>query len=225
MKMKKARLALYITLACLLVASALGTAYAKYTSEPLEETFNVYVTAGTVELSVSDDNSNILLVPGTTIDLSDKAPTVNVKKGSEDCFVFVKVTKSSYITDTNTTDGKDFVEISAIDRLWMPLTYINASGETVIIPDVYFMEIDKAVNDAKVTDPSKHAVYGILTDPTTAISISHEATKSWIENIGAVDNATGETNTATITFTAYAVQKTIGIETPIAAWNALSQTN
>lgn len=224
MKMTKARLALYTILACLLLSSAIATAYAKYTSTYKTNQFTVYVTAGTVDLSVSGGEYPVV-VPGTTIDLSKNAPSVNVKKGSEDCFVFVKVEKTKYITDTNTTDGKDFVEISAIDRLWMPLTYINASGETVIIPDVYFMEIDKAVNDAKVTDPSKHAVYGILTDPTTAISISHEATKSWIENIGAVDNATGETNTATITFTAYAVQKTIGIETPIAAWNALSQTN
>ena len=188
MKMTKARLALYTILACLLLSSAIATAYAKYTSTYKTNKFTVYVTAGTVDLSVSEDKSHVV-IPGTTIDLSANAPTVTVSANSEACYVFLKVSN-------NVGNIVSF----AVDTVWTPL-----AGEE----DVYYKEIGEKTTDAT----SLNVVVN------KSILVPHTVTAAQIESIS---ESSGNN---TIVFTAYAVQKTIGIETPIAAWNALSQTN
>ena len=200
MKMKKARLALYITLACLLVASALGTAYAKYTSEHPMDSFNVYVTAGTVVLSATGDESHVV-IPGTYLTLQT-TPMVSVDANSEDCYVFLKVDMSEDVAKIMTVSG-------LAQEVWKPLVVSDKNVE-----NVYYRESTKADNDPKtiLNETTGMRNYAVFADTSKAISVSHEATQEQ------VDATSGDS----ITFTAYAVQKTHGIETVEAAWRALN---
>ena len=205
MKMTKARLALYTILACLLLSSAIATAYAKYTSTYKTNQFTVYVTAGTITLNTTGDNSDLAIIPGTYVKL-EKQPVVSVASTSEDCYVFLTVDMSE--------DIASIVTLSALSSsAWNSFVVNNKT--------VYYRESTKADNDPKTILNKETGMreYAVFADINKAIWVSPNATRQQISNIKA------EKNNNTITFTAYAVQKTHGIETVEAAWNALTKTN
>lgn len=101
--MKKKPVALLLSGALLLGCTVGGTlAWLTDESDPVTNTF----TVGDVQIALEETTGNqYKMTPGVTL---PKDPTVTVKAGSEDCYVFVKVEKSpdfdNYITyqiDTN----------------------------------------------------------------------------------------------------------------------------
>lgn len=92
-------------LALVMVVSVGGTiAWLTDTTDPVTNTF----TVGNIDIDLTEsDNLDLKMVPGKTI---TKDPKVTVKAGSEACWLFVKVEKSStldtyisYTVDTSAT--------------------------------------------------------------------------------------------------------------------------
>ncbi len=195
MNLKKTRLALYVILAVLLLSSAVATTYAKYASKPLTDNFNVYVTAGTISgFSITGGGSGAIVTPGTYV-ATENQTFVKLNKNSEDCFVFVKVVKS--------TNVENIMDVNVHSR-WTQL-----DGHS----DVYYMELSKAQIVADAAD-SDVASYGFFEKKANAIWVLPSATKAQIQAISPT--------TDKITFTAYAVQKTPGIMDAATAWAALN---
>lgn len=88
--MKKKSLALVLALAMIVVCVVGGTlAWLTDKTDPVKNTF----TYGDINITLAEsDNLDLKMIPGYTI---AKDPKVTVKAGSEDCYLFVKVEKSS----------------------------------------------------------------------------------------------------------------------------------
>lgn len=128
--MKKKPIALLLSGALLLGCTVGGTlAWLTDESDPVTNTFTVGDVQITLDESLLQDdgtldttekvttNNNYKMTPGVTL---PKDPTVTVKTGSEDCYVFVKVEKSpdfdNYITyqiDTN-----NWAQLTGVDDVY-----------------------------------------------------------------------------------------------------------
>lgn len=84
-------------------------------------------TVGDINIDLTETTDDFKMVPGNVI---DKDPKVTVKAGSEDCWLFVKVEKSSNLDDF--------------------ITYAIASGWTELPgqPGVYYREVPASETDA-----------------------------------------------------------------------------
>lgn len=121
--MKKKTLALVLALT-LLVAGVVGSTLAWLTDQTAEvkNTF----TVGDINIGLTETTADYKMVPGNTI---AKDPTVTVKANSEACWLFVKVTES--------TDLTDFI------------TYAIAEGWTALpgVDGVYYREVPASAAD------------------------------------------------------------------------------
>lgn len=91
----KKRLIVSITTLITVLAIAVGATYSLLTSYvgPLENTF----TIGKVSIELTETTgSDYALIPGKAI---AKNPTITVKGGSEDCWLYVTVEKTEYFDD------------------------------------------------------------------------------------------------------------------------------
>lgn len=112
--MKKKPVALLLSGALLLGCTVGGTlAWLTDESDPVTNTF----TVGDVQIALNETPREYKMTPGVTL---PKDPTVTVMAGSEDCYVFVKVEKSSdfdkYITyqiDTN-----NWAQLTGVDDVY-----------------------------------------------------------------------------------------------------------
>ncbi len=117
-----------ILVACLCVALAVLTiagttlAYLTATTESVTNTF----TVGNIDITLAETKTDFKMVPGSTI---AKDPKVTVKAGSEDCWLFVKVEKS--------TNLDRFIAYT-IDSGWTALSGVNG---------VYYREVSAAATD------------------------------------------------------------------------------
>ena len=117
-----------ILVACLCVALAVLTiagttlAYLTATTGPVTNTF----TVGNIDITLAETKTDFKMVPGSTI---DKDPKVTVKAGSEACWLFVKVEKS--------TNLDRFIAYT-IDSGWTALSGVNG---------VYYREVSAAATD------------------------------------------------------------------------------
>ena len=114
---------------CLALALGIGgtMAYLTATTGPVVNTF----TIGNVGLELKEEKGDLVdgkhqfkMVPGNTI---DKDPTVTVTAGSEDCWLFVKLVKSSNFSD--------YLTYSVDAAVWTAL-----DGH----PGVYYREVKQA---------------------------------------------------------------------------------
>ena len=90
--MKKKWILSIIAIVCTVVCSVAATlAYVMAISNSVENTF----TIGKIEITLSESTgSHYALIPGATV---KKDPKVTVKKGSEDCWLFVKLEKKNNV--------------------------------------------------------------------------------------------------------------------------------
>ena len=186
--MKKKSLALVLALAMIVVCVVGGTlAWLIATTPEVKNTFtygDINIKLEETDATVSADGSatkEFKMIPGYTI---DKDPTVTVVKDSEDCYLFVKVEKS-----TNFDNYMNY----AIDNAWTELE----SG-------VYYIKID--------TEAKKDVAYSVLgagsetysnveyTWSDNQVLVKPTVTKADMNAL----NADGAQ--PTLTFTAYAVQ-------------------
>lgn len=178
--MKKKGLALALALV-LVVACAVGGTLAWLTART-DEVKNTFSTSD-VGVELTETTREYKMVPGWTI---DKDPVAKVTSGSEDCYLFVKVEKSS-----NFDGYMDF----AIDNEW---TQVPGAE------NVYYIEIDQ--------DVEKNVSYNIL---GAGEETYDGVTYTWAENQVLVKPTVNkemmneiktDADKPTLTFTAYAVQ-------------------
>lgn len=120
--MKKKTIALVMAVVLLMVATVGGTlAWLTAKSEVVTNTF----TTSNIEVELKETTSNYQMVPGCDI---SKDPKATVKTGSEKCWLFVKIDKS--------TNFDDF------------MTYTIADGWTQVKgqSDVYARKVDGTTN-------------------------------------------------------------------------------
>lgn len=180
----------------LLIGCAIGGTVAWLTAKT-DAVVNTF-TYGDINIELAETTGdNYKIIPG--VDIS-KDPKVTVKKDSEACYLFVKITEENWPTFTE-TDGRTKKVSYGIPTDWKPL-----AGET----GVYYREVDAATANAGV---SYYILKGDETYPHGVVTVSENLTKEDIKSI---------TTNPTLTFTAYAVQKD-GFDTAAAAWAEASK--
>lgn len=199
-------LALLLAMA-LLVGCAIGGTLA-WLTDKTQEVKNTFTTSGIdIELTETDttkgsdgnESKNFKMVPGWKI---DKDPKVTVKAGSEDCYLFVKVEKSTnldnYIAYNLETDRKDESEKS----VWTKLDGTD---------NVYYIVVTKTTVDKEIP----LLLAGSYTDPMgTTEKTEDDVTVSWkVNQVAVKPSVTKEMmeaittgNEPKLTFTAYASQ-------------------
>lgn len=151
------RIALYGFLLVLVLASCISTVLSKYTSDVESAKSKIYVTAGSIDLSASNDVNGLVVIPGTYLALTEQ-PFISVENSSESCFVFLKITTSD--------DVKEIMKITC-DTEWKLL-----DGYT----NVYYREFTKNAGANSTT-------YNVFSDYSKAIWVSSTATKAQIDAI------------------------------------------
>lgn len=190
--MKKKSIAVVLALV-LLVCCAVGgvLAWLTATTGPVVNTFtvgNVDITLAESVDTDSDGAASFKMVPGQTI---FKDPKVTVVGGSEACWLFVKVEKSTNLDDFIT------YAIATGDNGW-------TQGDGTKIPaNVYYRAVSAATTGQE---------FNVLTG--NQVTVKDTVTKDMMDDIN-----DGTAPKPTLTFTAYACQSA-GFETAAAAWTA-----
>ncbi len=144
-------------------------------------------TNGDINITLTETTGETYkMVPGNTI---TKDPKVTVEKGSEACWLFVKVEKS---------ENAEFSKFMTyeIEDGW---TKLDSETET----GVYYREVEET--DTADAD----AEFYVLKD--NQVTVKNEVTKTMLSGLNAE-------NYPTLKFTAYAVQRA-NFETAADAWN------
>lgn len=112
--MKKKLITSIITL-CVVVTMGVGTviAYFASVSGPVVNTF----TVGEVELELTDNTRDwIKLIPGAT---AERSSVVTVVKGSEDCYVYVKLEQPSELSEYISYELEEgWINLGGIDGVY-----------------------------------------------------------------------------------------------------------
>lgn len=141
-------------------------------SEPLTNTFK----AGDIIIELTETERTYVMAPGTRL---PKDPTVSVKEGSEDCYLFVKVEESEN----------------------SPVVWKEADGWKKV-PDadnVFYRVFDKDNPDGKAENGQYLYPFLEERDGVMGVDIPADLKK---DNMDAF-----KTSQPTLTFTAYAIQK------------------
>ena len=194
---------LALVLACfLLVGGVIGGTVAWLTADGGSVT-NTF-TESDIDIKLDEtnpENKTAPMIPGWKI---DKDPKVTVKDGSEDCWLFVKITES-------TNSDLDAYISYAIDDGWEIVEPANASGTLATISTL----ADEIVIGRKVYKDDTTKEFSILgagsyTDP---MGDEEDFTISWDDNQVCVKPSVTEqmmeaisTSKPTLSFQAYAVQ-------------------
>lgn len=184
--MKKKSLALVLALAMIVVCVVGGTlAWLTDKTAPVTNTF----TYGDINITLAEsEDLDLKMVPGYTI---DKDPKVTVKAGSEKCYLFVKVEKS--------TNFDTFMTYTMAAG-WMQLK--DASGNDV--DGVYYRVVDTdGMGTAYSVLGAGSETYSnvVYTWNDDQVLVKPTVTKDMLNAL----NAEGATQ-PTLTFTAYACQ-------------------
>lgn len=146
------------------------------------------------------ENDNYKYVPGDTL---PKDPFVRVKAGSEDCWLFVKVTESNNTVAVGATSVK-VIEYAVDTSVWE-----KVPGQT----NVWFKKV--SANDVATAAKT----YSILSN--NQVTVSEKVTKDMVAGL--------TTNKAALTFEAYAIQSAnlkdadnAPVTTAEAAWAVLN---
>ncbi len=184
-----------ILVMCLTVAGTLA-----YLQDKTETVINTF-TSSDVSITLTETkpaNKTAKMVPGADI---EKDPKVNVRDGSEDCYVYVKIEKSANF-DTYMTYEVD-------TTVW---TQVETGGNYV----VYGREA------------TANKSYDILKD--NKVSVNPTVTKADMQLIdGVIVDGVTELSAPTLTFTAYAIQRTelesdgAAVNDVITAWDLVTK--
>ena len=169
--MKKKTFVLLLALVLIAGAAVGGTlAWLTDTTEAVQNTF----TTSDIDITLVETTSEFKMVPGCTI---EKDPKVTVIAGSEKCYLFVKIEKSSNF---------DSFMTYTVAAGWTQLT--DASDNDV--PGVYYRVVEASNADQE---------FAVLKD--NQVTVKDTVTKADMEALKAAD-----ATLPTLTFTAYASQ-------------------
>lgn len=190
-----AMLSVFIMLALVVIGRSVSGTVAWLVSKPESRVSTFTLGDINITLTESDFGSQpIKIIPGIDI---KKDPKVTVMANSEACWLFVKVEERNW-PDFKEKNGTRKVSYSVNDG-WIPLKNN---------PGVYFREVS-------AEDAQKGINYTVLVGDESCssgvIKVSQELTKAEINSISSYGNQ------LSLTFTAYAVQRS-GIDTAAAAW-------
>ena len=202
--MKNKKIALIVACVVVLTCAIGGTlAWLADTSDKVENTFspstiNIELTESDSDNDENTNQNQYKMIPGWII---TKDPVITVKEGSEPCWVFIKVEKSSNFDDFMTFDfdGKESTK-------WMKL-----EGYTNIY---YYADPIKNASDKNVL--ARDVTLAIIDSNT--VNVKDTVTKE------AMDALTAETY-PTLDFTAAAVQYYSGNETNFTPAEAFAKTS
>ena len=194
--------ALVMALAFILImGAAIGTTLAYLTDE--EAITNTF-TVGNIAIDLEETTTEYKMIPGQPI---SKDPKVTVVGGSENCWLFVKLTEAitPQATDGSYNGDKTFDDY---------LTYTMATdGEGKAIwtalpghDGVYYREITSATADQE---------FAVLGDDQ--VTVKTDVTKDMM------DHLTNNAANPTLTVTAYAIQRA-GFDNVDMAWHEVSGT-
>ena len=200
-KLRNRRIALTVCLMLVVMVASIGGTVAWLTAQtaPVVNTF----TYGDINIDLYEHNyvasTNLLgtemvkkvedykIIPGVNL---PKDPTVEVKAGSEACWLFVKVEAENWPTFTG--DAKISYAVKTGDGGW-------TQGDGTNIPaNVYYRAVGATTADT---------TFKVLADDQVTVS----------ENLTKEEVGTLKENQPKLTFTAYAVQKD-GIADAATAW-------
>lgn len=172
---------LALVLSLVLVIGCVAGGTLAWLNAKTDEVKNTFSTSD-IGVTLEESNNRYKMVPGWTI---DKDPKATVTSDSEDCYLFVKVEKS--------TNFDTYMDM-AIDSQW---TALDATDN----PGVYYIKIDE--------ESEKNVAYNVLGgDTATYENVEY----TWADNQVLVkptvtEKMMDEANPQpTLTFTAYAVQ-------------------
>ena len=178
-KMSMKPLALLLAAVLLVGATIGGTlAWLQATTKEVENTF----TDSDIGVTLEETKENFKMIPGHTI---DKDPKVSVTAGSEDAWLFVKVTKSANYDTYLTHEYDDKWEI-VVDE-----TIDDVTKEKVTI-------LGRKIDESGV-DHKKGVAYSVLKGDK--VTTKEDVTKEMMNDI-----KYGTVAKPTLTFQAYAVQ-------------------
>lgn len=162
--MKKKTIAVVLALVLVICCAVGGVlAWLTDTTDSITNTF----TVGNVKIDLAESkNLDLKMVPGQNI---EKDPKVTVEAGSEACWLFVKVEKSTVLDS--------YIDYT-VDNGWTPLDGVNG---------VYYKEVD-------ATTAANGAVYSVLTG--NQVTVKDAVTQQMMDNLN-VTGATQPTLTFT----------------------------
>lgn len=206
--MKKRTLALILALVLVATAAVAGTvAWLSDTTQEVENTF----TVGNIDITLTETDSDDVdtdanknaykMIPGSDI---AKDPKVTVLKGSEACYVFVKIEK------TNPVGKKDGANVNYTVDQFLDYTIDSNWKKLDGVDGVYYRE------QSTLVDATDDATYSVLTGDK--VTVRNAVTKEMMDAISA-EGAT----LPKLTFTAYAVQKA-NVADAATAWT-IAQNN
>ena len=180
MQASKKNIILSIVVLSLMLIIFIRVAYAKYTREITQRTFNVEFIAGDIKLELTDNANEFVIVPGQVI---SKETKVTVKAKSEACYLFIKLEKS--------TNFENYIE------------YEMASGWTELAEntDIYYMELSKTEVDTEygVFNNNQIAVKDTVTkqdfEELNGNNLTINCTAYAVQKTAGITNATDAWNT------------------------------
>ena len=217
--MKKQTIALVLAVA-LVIGCSLGGTMAWLTSKT-NEVKNVFTTsdikitlqehkydAATDKLTEEETTTgvtNYKMIPGWTI---PKDPWLTVEKGSEDCWVFIKVEEQGgeVTVDGTAYSFNDFIAYEIDEHNWTQLT----DEKDASVPGVYYCYANDVKNDRniKILGEGEYTFNGVkYTWGPNQVLTKPEVTKEMMNSLSA-------DNMPTLTFTAYASQYWKNNDTP-----------
>lgn len=108
-KIRNRRIAMTVALVLVVALVSVGGTIA-WLTDKTGEVVNTF-TVGNIDITLAETTTDYKMVPGNTI---AKDPTVTVKAGSEDCYLFVKVEKSpNFDTFLTYTMAEGWTELTA----------------------------------------------------------------------------------------------------------------
>lgn len=200
----KKKITLVVALALVLVVGVFGTLAFLTDSESVTNTF----TIGNVGLSLTEtkggDNHQFKMIPGQAI---EKDPLVTVEKGSEACWLFVKLDKAGSAAVDQTNLSFDNYLTFEVDASWTQLTDNNGNA----VAGVYY-RAQAAVAKDVATAPS----YPVLKNNTVTV-------KNTVTNEMMTALTASGAQLPTLTVTAYAIQEAGFESNPYGAWTEVSK--
>lgn len=205
MKNMKRSIALLVAIALLIGCAAGGTmAWLTMKTDTVVNTFTTSDVTITLSETTGDDYK---MVPGLVL---PKDPKVTVAAGSEACWLFVEIEKS--------TNYDDYLELYEVADGWTQgdgaLIPDNVYYRTAVANDNFYVLAD---NDPDVASDADNGYVVVKADVT-------KADMALIDGVVDTIDRTAEAEIAarpTLTFTAYAIQQA-GFDTVQEAWDEIS---
>ena len=168
--MKKRTLIILVALVAVFGMAVGGTiAWLTDQTKPITNTF----TVGNINIELKETATEFKMVPGVTI---AKDPKITVVSGSEACYLFVKVEKSTNLDDfISYTMATGWIELEGADGVYYMVVDATTSDTTFSVLADNQVTCKDSVTKAMMDDLTGTATYPTLTFTAYAVQQSGSA--------------------------------------------------